>query len=52
MHGQKNSKLFICCVFNGANRNSDYNPMEANSKFKRMWHRDLKLKVLSQKLPI
>jgi len=47
-------EVLICCLFNGANRNSDYDPMAANSKFKRMWHRDLKikLKVLSQKLPV
>jgi len=47
-------EVFICCLFNGANRNSDYDPMAANSKFKRMWQRDLKikLKVLPQKLPV
>jgi hypothetical protein len=26
--------VFICCLFNGANRNSDYDPVAANSKFK------------------
>jgi hypothetical protein len=34
--------VLICCLFNGANRNSDCDPRAANSKFKRMWHRDLK----------
>jgi hypothetical protein len=26
--------VFICCLYNGAKRNSDYGPMAANSKFK------------------